>query len=178
MRHLKKKYATPIRPWDRQRIDAERELLAAFGLRNKRELWRTEAELRKFRRLAREFAASRNEAQEKIIIEKLARMGILGENEGLDDILSLNVRDFLERRLQTVLERKGLANSVRHARQMITHGHVKIGGRKVVYPSYMVSRDDEQKITAVQPKTKAVKSKAEEKKPEEAEKGAEKKEAG
>lgn len=146
MKYIKRKFQTPFRPWDRQRIDNEREILSSFGLRNKKELWRAQAELRKFRRLARDFVAVKDPSHEKVILEKLVKLGILGESDGIDNILALTVDDFLKRRLQTVLKEKGLANTIKHSRQMIVHGHVKIGGRKVVYPSFMVSREDEDRI--------------------------------
>ena len=191
MRHLKRKFETPVRPFDKQRIDDERVLLNTFGLKSKHELWRAEADLRKYRRLARDFAAVSNPEEEKVVLDKLHRMGVLQKESKLEDILALSVNDFLERRLQTVLERKGIANTVKQARQLIAHGHVKIGGRKVVYPSYMVYTDEESniEIVATKPKTKVVVKEApaadapktettetKEEKPAEAEKPAEKSE--
>ena len=163
MKYIKRKYETPVRPWDRQRLDAERETLKGYGLKNKRELWRIEGTIRKYRRLARALAAKHNKKQEKLVLDKLVELGVLDEGAGLDDVLALTTQKFLERRLQTVLQRKGLANTVKHARQMIVHGHVKIGGRKVVYPSYIVSRGDEGRITAVVEKPTKVEKHAEEK---------------
>ncbi|OYT41525.1 MAG: 30S ribosomal protein S4 [Candidatus Aenigmarchaeota archaeon ex4484_224] len=68
------------------------------------------------------------------------------KNSTLDDVLGLTVRDILERRLQTIVYRKGLANTPKHARQLIVHGHVYINGRRIVWPSYLVPRDEEDKI--------------------------------
>lgn len=149
MRYIKRRYETPMRPWDKQRLEVERELLKVYGLKNKRELWRTEGTIRKYRRLARALAAKHDEAQEKTIIKKLIGLGVLEEGAVLDDVLALTIQKFLDRRLQTVLKAKGLANTIRHARQAIVHGHVKVGNRKVVYPSYLVSRDEENKIRMV-----------------------------
>lgn len=163
MKYIKRKYSTPIRPWDSQRIDVERETLKNYGLKNKKELWMTEGTLRKYRRLARAFAAKHDKEQEKLIVDKLISMGVLEEGAGLDDILALTAHKFLERRLQTVLKTKGVANTVGHARQMIVHGHVRIGDRKVVYPSYTVTREDEGKISVVAAKAPKVEKHAEEK---------------
>lgn len=44
----------------------------------------------------------------------------------------------LERRLDNVVYRLGLAHSRTHARQMVSHGHIKVGKRKVTIPSYRV----------------------------------------
>ncbi len=52
---------------------------------------------------------------------------------------------FLERRLDNVLYKMGLALSRRGARQMIAHGHIRVNGRKVDRPGFLVSQGD--KIT-------------------------------
>ena len=66
--------------------------------------------------------------------------------ENIDDILSLKVQTQLERRLQTIVYRKGLARSPKQARQLITHGHIAIAGRRVNIPGYHVTRTDEGQI--------------------------------
>jgi small subunit ribosomal protein S4 len=149
MKRSRKKYEKPKRPWDKVRIEKEKEILKKFGLRRKRELWRAEAILRKYRRMARDLAARKDKEKEKILIDKLKKIGVLKEGATLDDVLALTVEDILERRLQTIVYRKGLANSVKHARQLIVHGHVKINGRKINYPSYIVPKAEENKIEVV-----------------------------
>jgi small subunit ribosomal protein S4 len=149
MKRSRKKYEKPKRPWDKTRIEKEREILKNFGLRKKRELWRAEAILRKYRRMARDLAARRDKEKEKVLMEKLKKMGLLKEDSALDDVLALTVENILERRLQTIVYRKGLANSPKHARQLIVHGHVRINGKKISYPSYMVQKDEEDKIEVV-----------------------------
>jgi small subunit ribosomal protein S4 len=146
MKRQRKKYEKPVKPWDKQRIEKEKEILKKFGLKRKKEIWRAEALLRKYRRLARELAAKKDKEKEKILIEKLVRLGLLQENASLDDVLSLTVENILERRLQTVLFRKNLANTAKQARQFIVHGKVKIGERKISYPSYLVPKEEENKI--------------------------------
>lgn len=47
----------------------------------------------------------------------------------------------LESRLDNVVYRLGLANSRQMSRQMVSHGHITVGGRKVTIPSYRVSKD-------------------------------------
>jgi len=62
--------------------------------------------------------------------EKAATMkGITGENLLL----------MLERRLDNVVYRLGLATSRAEARQLVRHGHVLVAGRKVNIPAYSVS---------------------------------------
>ena len=49
-----------------------------------------------------------------------------------------NLLKYLERRLDNVVFRLGMAASRREARQMIGHGHVQVNGRKVSIPSFIV----------------------------------------
>ena len=49
----------------------------------------------------------------------------------------------LERRLDNVAFRMGLASSRRQSRQIVRHGHIEVNGRKVNIPSFQVSVGDE-----------------------------------
>ncbi|MGI0031519.1 MAG: S4 domain-containing protein, partial [Nitrososphaeraceae archaeon] len=64
----------------------------------------------------------------------------------LDDILNLKIEDILDRRLQTIVMRKMGLKSPFQARQVVIHGHVSIGNRKVNLPGYLVKKEDEPKI--------------------------------
>ena len=146
MRRFKKKYKRPKKPFDKERIEREKELIKKYGLKNKREIWKAETILRNFRRIARRLAAEKNEKLEKQLLNKLKRLGIM-ESGNIDDVLNLTVEDILKRRLQTIVYLKGLAKTPKHARQLITHGHILISGRRVRFPSYMVPKEEENKIS-------------------------------
>ncbi|MER6498633.1 30S ribosomal protein S4 [Streptomyces sp. NPDC001455] len=47
----------------------------------------------------------------------------------------------LERRLDALVLRSGLARTIYQARQMVVHGHIEVDGRKVDKPSYRVRPD-------------------------------------
>ena len=53
-----------------------------------------------------------------------------------------NFIGFLERRLDTVIYRAKFATTVFSARQLINHGHIKVNGKKVNIPSYLVKAED------------------------------------
>lgn len=145
-RKLRNKYERPKKLWDVDRLAEEKALKAEYGLRNMRELWRATAELKKYRREARRLLSLTEEERRddaKKILRKLAWLGILKEGAVLDDILSLEVRAVLERRLQTLVLRKGLARTISQSRQLITHGFIALGGKKVTRPSYVVSLKEE-----------------------------------
>ena len=55
---------------------------------------------------------------------------------------SENLVGFLERRLDTVAYRAKFAMTVFSARQLINHGHIKVNGKKVNIPSFLVKADD------------------------------------
>jgi small subunit ribosomal protein S4 len=76
----------------------------------------------------------------------LGRIGVLSESASIDDILDLEIRDLLERRLQTMVFRRGLAKTLHQARQLVSHGHITVAGRIVSVPGYIVARDEEQKL--------------------------------
>ncbi len=147
----KKSYDTPKHPWQAARMASEVELIKSYGLRNKREVWKTRSTLKDYRELARKLLAERAKGRlagsisvdAENILSRLKRYGLLKTDAGLDDILSLDVNNFLERRLQTQVHKQGLANTIRQARQFIVHGHISVGGRKVTVPGYLVSKDEE-----------------------------------
>jgi len=146
MRKLKKKLKRPKRPWDKERIEEEKELLKKYGLRRKREIWKAKEILRKFRRRARRLIAEKDKEKERILIEKLYNMGLLEKNATLDDVLGLTVENILDRRLQTLVYKLGLAKTPKQARQFIVHGHIAFEGRRCVYPSLLVPRGKEKEI--------------------------------
>ena len=53
-----------------------------------------------------------------------------------------NLLTYIERRLDNVVFRLGLAATRREARQLVNHGHFTVNGRKVNIPSYIVNVDD------------------------------------
>jgi len=142
----RRKYEKPLRPWDKQRIESENELIKKYGLRRKKEIYKAESILRNFRRQARKLAAEKNEEKKKKLLSKMEKLGLLEKNSTLDDILSLEIEDILERRLQTILVKNKIAKTPKQSRQFIVHNHVKIGDRKVKWPSLLVSKEFEGKI--------------------------------
>ncbi|MCD6464205.1 30S ribosomal protein S4 [Candidatus Woesearchaeota archaeon] len=148
-RRLRKKYETPGHPWQASRMKLESELMKAYGLKNKRELWKTSTFLKKAQDRIKKLTALRTEQafkEQKQIIQKLARLGLVQENASSDDVLGIDLKSVFERRLQTIVYRKGLARSVKQARQFIVHKHIEVDGRIVTSPSYLVSIDEEASV--------------------------------
>jgi len=141
-------YETPNHPYQGERISEETGLVGQYGLKNKEELWRAQSELRAYRREARKLLGrtDADETETEEFLARLKRIGVLDADDALDDILSLDVTDILERRLQTVVYRKGLANTTKQARQFVSHGHITVDGRRVTRPSTKVAVAEEDTV--------------------------------
>jgi len=148
----KKTYSRPKNPWRSEQLAQELYLVGTYGLRNKRELWKTQGELSNVRKQARHLLAASAEVRAKdgkTLLDSLSRRGLVAEGVALDDVLNLSVEDFLGRRLQTLIYKKGAAVSPLQARQLVVHGHVKIGSRYIDIPGYQVTAEEENTIQMV-----------------------------
>ncbi len=150
----RKKYERPLKPWDKAVLEESNRLAGMYGLRNKRELWRAEYMARKYRRMVRKALALHPEEAAQILkpaIQRLQKLGILGPDATPDDMLDITAKDFLERRLQTLVWKKGLAKSPFQARQWIVHGHIWVAGRRIRSPGYLVPVSEEDAIECTHP---------------------------
>jgi small subunit ribosomal protein S4 len=148
-RKPKKSYHRPRRIWTTDQLNAELYILGSFGLRNKRELWKAQTEVARFRNQARALLALATEARtekESRLLKYLNRLGLVNESASLDDVLNLKIEDLLERRLQTIVMKKAGTKSPHEARQVVVHGHVSIGDRIINLPGYLVKKEEEQLI--------------------------------
>jgi small subunit ribosomal protein S4 len=146
----RKKYETPRFRWRKDILQEELKLIGQYGLRNKHELWRHKTMLSKSRGIARSLIGKTPEERVKMeneLLTRLKKRGILEDTAVLDNVLDLSIEDLLERRLQTIVFRKGLTRTIFQSRQLITHGHINIGNRRVTVPSYIVSKEEENQVT-------------------------------
>ncbi len=147
----RKKFSKPGHPWEAERIKKEAGLKKEYGLANKREIWKMQSMLRKWQEQARNIISlpeqQRADATKNLILT-LNRVDILGKEAQLDDVLSLDIRSLLERRLQTQIYKQGFANSIKQSRQFITHRKAVVNERKVTAPSYIVKSADKIKLAS------------------------------
>ncbi len=146
----KKSYSKPSHPWQSTRIVEERVLVREYGLKNKREIWKSASLLKNFTAQAKQLIPEKSaqaEKEKKQLMERLSRIGLIPLNADLTAVLNLTLKDILERRLQTVVYKKGMAKTIRQARQFIVHEHIIVGDKKVTIPSYIVRSGEEDKIT-------------------------------
>jgi len=142
----RKKLKKPSHPWQKERILEEIELKKEFGLRNKSEIWKIGSVMKNFKDQAKKAVALTGKQAEKEkdqLLKRLQRYGLVKSSGSVDDVLGLGMKDVMERRLQTMVVKKGLANSIKQARQFITHGHITVADKKVTSPGFLVTVKDE-----------------------------------
>jgi small subunit ribosomal protein S4 len=171
MKRKHKNYSRPKRPFEKIRIEEEGKIKEEFGLKNKREIWKADAKVGLMREKAKNLISS-NPEEQKALFDRLKKIGL--NVNSIADVLSLDKKDFLQRRLQTILVNKKLATTSKQARQFIVHKKVLVNGNVVNIPSYIVPVELENKITLK--KTNFKSKKKTEKKEVEGEKDMESKE--
>jgi small subunit ribosomal protein S4 len=152
MKRKHKTYSKPRRPFDKLRIDEEAKIKKDFGLKNKREIWKADAKIKLIRERAKKLVSAKEE-DKKLFFDKLNKAGFKVGSIG--EVLSLSKEDYLGRRLQTILLKKGLAKTPKEARQLITHKKVFVDEKIVNIPSYSVSVEMENKIKIKEKKIKS-----------------------
>ena len=146
---------TPTHPWKQARIDEEHELKERYGLKKvggMREIWREKSALRRHRNQAMKLigrvdSTEGHYAKEKEqLLNSLTKKGLLQTGADVGDVLEINVEHMLSRRLQSVVYYKGLAPSMRAARNLIVHGHICIGDQRMTVPGYHVLKEEEDSL--------------------------------
>jgi small subunit ribosomal protein S4 len=132
--------------WNLQRIKADTDLIEEFGLKNRKELWKVQTELSRLRsniRVLLSGSSKQNTFVQEKMVGRLAKYGISAKDATLDSLLDLKENAFLSRRLQSLVFKKGLAKSIKQARQLIVHGYISINGKRLNKPGYLVSAVEE-----------------------------------
>ena len=117
-----------------------------------KEIWKAKSQLRRHRRQAMRLIGNvdttegHGKREMEDLLRSLHHKGLIASDADLGDILSLSTEDMLNRRLQAQVYYKGLACSMKQARQLVTHGQICIGEQKVTIPSYAVSKDEEAEL--------------------------------
>jgi len=145
----KKSYTTPKKAWEKERIEEEKELVKEYYFKNKREIWKLTSKLRDFSMQAKKLIPLKTPQAEKEktqLLTKLKQIGILPESARIDDVLGITAKDLFNRRLQCLVFKKGLARSMKQARQFIAHGHILVDGKKIISPNFIVPKSKEQMV--------------------------------
>lgn len=149
-RKPKKKYAPPRHPWNKERIEEEKKIVKEYGLSKKQEIYKANWLLKRYTDTAKRITRSGEDKQGKKeadeVVSKLQKYGLLNQEQGIEDVLRLTATKFLDRRLQTLVFRKGFAMTPNQARQLIVHGHILVAGVKIDAPGHLVTTEEEKQI--------------------------------
>lgn len=146
---IRKKYTTPSHPWMKAKIEEEKLIKREFGTRNKKEIWKMETLLKNFKNQAKNLIVLRTEQAEiekNNLFRRIKELGLISDEVTFDNILGLSLNTLMDRRLQSVVYKKGMARSVKQARQFIVHEHILVNGIKITSPSYLVKLKDEASV--------------------------------
>jgi len=147
------KYSGPSHPWQKERITEEIVLVKEYGLKNKKEIWRHVSALRNYAKRAKQLIAatgSQSDRERQELLQKMRSIGLLDEQGSIEAILTLQIKNILDRRLQSVVFRKKLSRSMHQARQFISHGHIIVGDRKITSPGHIVTTIKENQIKFIE----------------------------
>ncbi|MBU1644134.1 MAG: 30S ribosomal protein S4 [Nanoarchaeota archaeon] len=147
---LKKKYSTPMHPWNKDNIESERLITAEYALKIKKEIFIVNSFLKKYKNIAKKLIAKKTTQGEKEkaqVLTKMQHLGLLPAGADIEQILGLQLKDVLERRLQSIVYRKGLARTMSQARQFIVHRHIMVKDKEISMPSYLMSVEEENLVS-------------------------------
>ena len=158
-RNYSKTSEKPKRPFEKERLDSELLLVGKYGLKNKREVWRTQYLLTRIRKAARELLTLEKDDPRRLfegqaLIDRMMRIGVLDKKENqLDYVLSLTTQKFMERRLQTIVNSNKYSRSIHQARTLIFQKKIALnkGTRNQIIniPSFVVRKENENKIILI-----------------------------
>lgn len=146
----------------------ELQLLGTYGLKNKKELWRILSQARADKKQARDLLISTNHqefmTQGRSLLNRLYRNGMISLADfndeeslrsGLREVLNFELTTYLDRRLQSVVYRAGMARNIHHARILIEHKHIAVGEREI-NKAGMAVRDENDALVQITPTSSLV----------------------
>ncbi len=140
-----KRYNRPRKLFDIALIKSENALIKKYGLKNRREVWKADFAIGKIRNIAKTLITAGDKEKQEFINRQAAK----GFNVStIADVLALSKEDYLKRRLESVVVAKKITTTHKHARQLITHRHIKILGSKIDSPAHLTTLEEENSLEA------------------------------
>ena len=159
-RNFSKIRKNPKRPYQKERLDSELHLIGTYGLKNKREIWRVQYVLARIRKAAKTLLTLQLDDPRRIfegeaLMNRMRRIGVLSKDQNkLDYVLGLTTKQFLERRLQTIVFKTSNAKSIHQARTLIFEKKIALsnGNRRQIIniPSFIVRKDKESTVSKIE----------------------------
>ena len=142
---------TPRNPWEKQRLVKELHLIGTYALKNKTELWTVLTQTKKDKEQAGRLLITTDKSEflteGRALLNRLFNLSLItgvdfNDEEDiskcLKEVLNLEVSDYLDRRLQTLVFRHGFARDTYHARSLITQKQIVVNGKVVDKPGMLV----------------------------------------
>lgn len=139
------KFNRPRKIFDIVLMKEEQALIKKYGLKNRKEVWRANYAIEIIRNIAKDLITADKEEQDKFI-QRQKEKGFAVET--IADVLGLKNEDYLKRRLESIVVKKGLAKTHNQARQAITHKHITIDGHIIDAPSHLTTLKEEASLAA------------------------------
>jgi small subunit ribosomal protein S4 len=138
-----KKFSRPRKIFDIALIKEENNLINKYGLKNRREVWRANFAVTKIRNIAKTLITADAKEQNEFV-QRQKEKGFAVES--IADVLGLSKEDYLKRRLQSIVLKKGYAQTPKAARQLVTHKHITIAGNIINSPSHLTTIKEEEAV--------------------------------
>ena len=145
-RKLKNHFLSVKRPYDISMLEEEQELKKKYGIKRKKEIRKVEYLWKSLRQRARKLIAEKDKEKRDVLFKKVNSYALCNGEVTFENILALKLTDVLDRRLQNIMCRLNLANTLMQARQYIVHKKVKINGVVIFSPNYIVKKEEENNI--------------------------------
>jgi len=155
IKKIRKKYSKPSHPWRMARIEEENALAKEYGIPRKTEIWKAKAILESFKNQAKKLSALNTPQalkEKDNLYQRLQNYSFIKPGDSSDAILGITLKDILNRRLQTIVYKKGFTKSMKQARQMIIHRHILVNNTIISGPGHIV-RVSEEKNVEISPKS-------------------------
>ncbi|MEK6885677.1 MAG: 30S ribosomal protein S4 [Nanoarchaeota archaeon] len=138
-----KRYNRPRKLYDIALIKSENDLIKKYGLKSRREVWKADFAIGKIRNIAKTLITASDKDKDEFVKRQTAK----GFNvSSIADVLALSKEDYLKRRLQSIVVAKKITATYKHARQLITHRHIKVLGHKIDSPAHLTTIEEENSI--------------------------------
>ncbi len=142
-RRKHKRYSRPRKLYDIALLKSETGLIKKYGLKNRREVWRADFAVGRIRNLAKKLITA-DQAKKDQFVERQKAKGF--SVASIAEVLGLSKEDYLKRRLESIVVKKGFAKTHNQARQFIIHKHVTINGNSINAPSHFTTLKEEETI--------------------------------
>mmetsp|Transcript_24701 Transcript_24701/g.43908 ORF Transcript_24701/g.43908 Transcript_24701/m.43908 type:complete len:260 (+) Transcript_24701:1011-1790(+) len=166
-RRYKKVSNKPKNPFEKKRFENELKIINKYGLKSKVELWKYQLLIAKLKKITGKVLRTEIDYDPSVVVSKkynllwfCFKFNLLLESEsGLEYVLRVSLEQLLERRIQFLIVRLGMATTCHEARIKLLHKRVMFKTQSIDKPSFLVRKSNEDKIKFLKENSISAKSK-------------------